>query len=135
MLVIFVLISLPVIPVLCQFLGLQVISLGDCVRSGFTDSFRILVDPYRYLEYPEFLYLVLFLTVLTVISFLWSTVFSYTARQKHKLRSVICITNVSKCSPPWYWHEKKPLFKGFSRLDGGAYGTRTRDLLRDREAR
>ena len=32
-------------------------------------------------------------------------------------------------------YEKKPLFKGFSYLDGGAYGTRTRDLLRDREAR
>ena len=45
------------------------------------------------------------------------------------------ITNVSKCSTPWQKHEKKPLFKGFSRLDGGAYGTRTRDLLRDREAR
>ena len=30
---------------------------------------------------------------------------------------------------------KKAFIQGFSFLDGGAYGTRTRDLLRDREAR
>ena len=30
---------------------------------------------------------------------------------------------------------KKPLFSDFILSDGGAYGTRTRDLLRDREAR
>ena len=96
MLIVFVVISIMIIPLLCLFLGLQVISLGDYVRSGFADNFRIITDPSRYLEYPEFLYLVLFLTVLTVISFLWSTLFSYDARQKHKLRSVICITNVSQ---------------------------------------
>ena len=70
----------------------------------------MITDVERYGEYPDFLYLVVAL-------------------------SAICITNISKRSTPWQKHEKKPLFKGFTRLDGGAYGTRTRDLLRDREAR
>ena len=86
MLLLFALISIVIIPLLCLFLGLQVISLGDYVRSGFTERFRIITDPYRYLEYPEFLYLVLFLTLMILLSFLWNTLFSYNARQKHKIR-------------------------------------------------
>ena len=39
------------------------------------------------------------------------------------------ITNVSKCVPPRYRHEKKPLFKGFSRLDGGAYAKKNTERL------
>ena len=86
MLLIFAVISIVIIPFLCLFLGLQVISLGDCVRSGFTDRFRILLDYTRYRDYPEFLYLILFLSLMTTVSFLWNALFSYNARQKHKYR-------------------------------------------------
>ena len=86
MLLIFALISITIIPMLCMFLGLQVISLGDYVRSGFSDRFRIITDPSRYRDYPEFLYLVLFLSLMTVASFLWNALFSYNARQKYKHR-------------------------------------------------
>ncbi len=86
MLLIFALISIAIIPFLCLFLGLQVISLGDYVRSGFADRFRILLDYTRYRDYPEFLYLILFLSLMTIVSFLWNALFSYDARQKHKHR-------------------------------------------------
>ena len=86
MLLIFIVVSIVIIPLLCLFLGLQVISLGDYVRSGFTDRFRILLDYTRYRDYPEFLYLILFLSLMTIISFLWNALFSYNARQKHKHR-------------------------------------------------
>ena len=42
--------------------------------------------------------------------------------------------NVVKMSSKCRHKNKSPLFKGLNRY-GGAYGTRTRDLLRDREAR
>ena len=86
MLLLFALISVVIIPLLCLFLGLQVISLGDYVKAGFTDRYRILMDYTRYREYPEFLYLILVLSLVTVISFLWNTLFSYNARQKYKHR-------------------------------------------------
>ncbi len=86
MLLFFAVISVVIIPLLCLFLGLQVISLGDYVRSGFTERFNILLDYTRYKEYPEFLYLILFLSLMTIVSFLWNALFSYNARQKHKHR-------------------------------------------------
>ena len=86
MLLIFAVISIVIIPLLCLFLGLQVISLGDYVKEGFTEPFRILTDISRYRENPEFFYLILFLSLMTVVSFLWNALFSYSARQKHKRR-------------------------------------------------
>lgn len=88
MLLIFIVVSIMIIPFLCLFLGLQVISLGDYFRSGFNDRFRILLDYTRYRDYPEFLYLILFLSLMTIVSFLWNALFSYNARQKHKIRSL-----------------------------------------------
>jgi len=113
MLIVFVVISIMIIPLLCLFLGLQMISLGDYVRSGFADNFRIITDLSRYLEYPEFLYLVLFLTVLTVISFLWNTLFSYNARQKYKLR-LLTPEERKRVSHLAWTHEAK---KGTTRIE------------------
>lgn len=76
MLFIFALLSIIAIPILYFFLGLQVISLGDYVRSGFEKEFRIIADIERYGEYPDFLYLVIALSVITIGSFLWKVIFS-----------------------------------------------------------
>ena len=80
MLFIFVLLSIVAIPILYFFLGLQVISLGDYVRSGFEKEFRIITEIGRYGEYPDFLYLVIALSTITIGSFLWRAIFSYNAR-------------------------------------------------------
>lgn len=86
MLFIFVLLSIIAIPILYFFLGLQVISLGDYVRSGFEKEFRIITDIGRYGEYPDFLYLVIALSTITIGSFLWRAIFSYNARTRYKTR-------------------------------------------------
>jgi len=86
MVLIFVLLSVVVIPILYFFLGLQVISLGDYVRSGFKKQFRIITDIGRYGEYPDFLYLVIALSAITIGSFLWKAIFSYDARTRYKTR-------------------------------------------------
>ena len=113
MLLIFALISIVIIPLLCLFLGLQVISLGDYVRSGFTDRFRIITDLSRYHDYPEFLYLVLFLSLMTVVSFLWNALFSYNARQKHKHR-LLTMEERKRVSHLAWIHEAK---KGTTRIE------------------
>lgn len=84
--IVFVLISVLIIPMLYLFAGLQIISLGDYVRSGFTDKFRIIFDLNRYREYPEFLFLIVLLAGLTVISFVWNVLFSRASREKRKIR-------------------------------------------------
>ena len=86
MLFIFVLLSIVAIPILYFFLGLQVISLGDYVRSGFEKEFRIITEIGRYGEYPDFLYLVIALSTITIGSFLWRAIFSYNARTRYKTR-------------------------------------------------
>ena len=85
---IFVILSVLIITALCLFLGLQIISLGDFVRSGFEEEFRIIFDIGRYKEYPEFLFPVLTLSLLTIVSFLMNTVFSASARARRKVRSL-----------------------------------------------
>ena len=89
MLLIFIVVSIAIIPILYLFLGLQVISLGDYVKAEFAEGFRIITDIARYREYPEFLYLILFLCILTIVSFLWNTLFSYNARQKKGIPSCL----------------------------------------------
>ena len=86
--IVFILLSVLIIPTLCLFLGLQIISLGDFVRSGFEEEFRIIFDIGRYKEYPEFLFPVLALSLLTIVSFLMNTVFSVNARARRKVRSL-----------------------------------------------
>ena len=113
MLLIFVVISILIIPLLCLFLGLQVISLGDYVKSGFTDRFRIITDPSRYYDYPEFLYLILFLSLMTVVSFLWNALFSYNARQKQKIR-FLTMEERKRVSHLAWIHEAK---KGTTRIE------------------
>ncbi len=113
MLLIFALISIMIIPLLCLFLGLQVISLGDYVKAGFTERFRIITDITRYKEYPEFLYLILFLSLMTVVSFLWNTLFSYNARQKHKHR-FMTLEERKRVSHLAWIHEAK---KGTTRIE------------------
>ncbi len=88
MYILFVLISVLIIPILYLFLGLQVISLGDFVRSGFEHEFRIIFDINRYKEYPDFLFPVLVLAALTVASFLMSTVLSSRTRAQRKVKSL-----------------------------------------------
>lgn len=88
MYIVFVLLSVLIIPILYLFLGLQIISLGDFVRSGFEHEFRIIFDISRYKEYPDFLFPVLALAVLTVVSFLMGTVLSSKARAQRKVRSL-----------------------------------------------
>ena len=88
MYIVFVLLSVLIIPILYLFLGLQIISLGDFVRSGFEHEFRIIFDISRYKEYPDFLFPVLALTVLTVVSFLMNTVLSSKSRAQGKVRSL-----------------------------------------------
>ena len=86
--IVFILLSVLIIPALCLFLGLQIISLGEFVRSGFEEEFRIIFDINRYKEYPEFLFPVLALSLLTIVSFLMNTVFSANARASRKIRSL-----------------------------------------------
>ncbi|MBR0418180.1 MAG: type IV secretory system conjugative DNA transfer family protein [Erysipelotrichaceae bacterium] len=88
MYIVFIMLSVIIIPILYLFLGLQIISLGDFVRSGFEQEFRIIFDISRYKEYPDFLFSVLALAVLTVVSFLTSTVLSSRARAQRKVRSL-----------------------------------------------
>ncbi|MBR4609669.1 MAG: hypothetical protein IKO38_04390, partial [Erysipelotrichaceae bacterium] len=58
------------------YLGLQLIALGDFVKSGLdVNHLHFVTDPRRYLEYKEYMYLILFLTVLTIFSLLWNTLF------------------------------------------------------------
>ena len=85
---IFIILSVLIIPALCLFLGLQIISLGDIVKSGFEEEFRIIFDISRYKEYPEFLFPVLGLSLLTIVSFLMNTVFSANAKARRKVRSL-----------------------------------------------
>ncbi len=113
MLLIFAVISIVIIPLLCLFLGLQVISLGDYVRSGFNDRFSILLDYTRYRDYPEFLYLILFLSLMTIVSFLWNALFSYNARQKHKHR-FMTLEERKRVSHLAWIHEAK---KGTTRIE------------------
>ena len=113
MLLIFVVVSVALIPILCLFLGLQVISLGDYVKAGFTEPYRIITDISRYREYPEFLYLILFLCVLTIVSFLWNTVFSLNARQKRKIR-FMTLEERKRVSHLAWLHEAK---KGTTRIE------------------
>ena len=125
MLLLFALISIAIIPLLCLFLGLQVISLGDYVRSGFEDRFRIITDPSRYRDYPKFLYLVLFLTLLILLSFLWNTLFSYNARQKRKIRFLTLEERRRVSHLAWMYEAKK----GTTRIEfdykGQSKGDRT----------
>lgn len=88
MYIISILLSVLIIPILYLFLGLQIISLGDFVKSGFEEEFRIIFDIGRYKEYPDFLLPVLLLSGLTVVSFLMNTVFSSKARAQRKVRSL-----------------------------------------------
>ena len=113
MLLIFAALSIVIIPILYLFLGLQVISLGDYVKTGFTERFRIITDIARYREYPEFLYLILFLCILTTVSFLWNTLFSYNARQKHK-RRFMTLEERKRVSHLAWRHEAK---KGTTRIE------------------
>lgn len=113
MLLLFTLISILIIPLLCLFLGLQVISLGDYVKAGFTEGFRILLDYTKYREYPEFLYLILVLSLVTVLSFLWNTLFSYNVRQKHKHR-FMTLEERKRVSHLAWIHEAK---KGTTRIE------------------
>ena len=83
-----IILSVIIIPILYLFLGLQVMSLGDFVRSGFEHEFRIIFDISRYREYPDILLPVLALATLTVISFLMNTVLSSKARAQRKVRSL-----------------------------------------------
>ncbi|MBR2788966.1 MAG: type IV secretory system conjugative DNA transfer family protein [Erysipelotrichaceae bacterium] len=88
MYLVFILLSVLIIPILFLFLGLQVISLGDFVKSGFEQEFRIIFDISRYREYPDFLLPVLLLAALTVVSFLMNTVFSSRARAQRKIKTL-----------------------------------------------
>lgn len=84
--IVFVLLSILIIPILCLFLGLQVIALGDFVKSGYEQKFRIIYDIGRYKDYPDFLLSVFVLIGIIMISFLMSMIFSATARSKWKTR-------------------------------------------------
>lgn len=48
---------------------------GDYVRSGYEKEFRMITDVERYGEYPDFLYLVIALSAITIGSFLWKAIF------------------------------------------------------------
>lgn len=113
MLLIFIVVSIAIIPILYLFLGLQVISLGDYVKAGFTERFRIITDIASYREYPEFLYLIMFLSLMTIVSFLWNTLFSYNARQKHK-RRFMTLEERRRVSHLAWIHEAK---KGTTRIE------------------
>lgn len=86
--IVFILMSVLIIPTLCLFLGLQIIALGDFVKSGFEEGFRIIFDIGRYKEYPEFLFSVIGLALITELSFLMNTVFSADVRARRKVRSL-----------------------------------------------
>ncbi len=89
MVILFVILSCILIPILYTYIGLQLIALGDFVKSGFNmDHFRFVTDVRRYLEYKEYMYLIMFLTVLTISSLLWNTLFSARAREKYKVKHI-----------------------------------------------
>ena len=72
MTVIIIFLSLLLIPALYLLLGLHIISLGDYVKSGFQEPFKLLFDISRYKEFPEFVNLIEFLIALMIASFLWA---------------------------------------------------------------
>ena len=123
MVLLFSLISIVIIPLLCLFVGLQVISLGDYFRSGLTDTFRIIFDINRYREYPDFLYLVLFIALMTILLFLWNVLFSKQAKERNKTRfkTLEERRRVSKLS---WTHEAK---KGTQRLEFDHSGNNLQD--------
>jgi len=87
--IIFLILSCLLIPVLYLFLGLQVIALGDFVKSGLDMSqLKIVTDLNRYLEYKEFLYLIIFLIVMTISVMFWNLVFSPKAKEKYKVKHI-----------------------------------------------
>ena len=117
-LVIFVLISMLLIPVLYLFVGLQVISLGDYVRSGFKGEMKLLFDVYRFREYPEFFMLVVFLIGATILIFLANVLFVRSSRNKTKSR-ILSIEERKRVSRITSRHEAK---KGTQRLEFNARG-------------
>ena len=65
MIIVFVIISCILIPIMYLYLGLQLIALGDFVKSGLdVNHLHFVTDPRRYLEYKEYMYLILFLIAL-----------------------------------------------------------------------
>lgn len=89
MIIVFVIISCILIPIMYLYLGLQLIALGDFVKSGLdVNHLHFVTDPRRYLEYKEYMYLILFLTVLTIFSLLWNTLFSEKAKERYKVKHI-----------------------------------------------
>lgn len=109
----FIVLSVLIVPTLYYLLGLQVISLGDFVKSGFEGQWRIIFDFSRYREHPEFFYLIAFLSLMTVTSFLWNALFSISARQKQKIRSLTPEEKKRVSHLAWI-HEAK---KGTTRIE------------------
>lgn len=86
MIYIFIIVSIILIPIVCLFLGLQVIALGDFVKAQFNEPFHLVLDLKRYLEYKEFLVLVLVIIVIAILSLLWNCLFSRNARERYRSR-------------------------------------------------
>ena len=89
MVILFVVLSCILIPILYIFIGLQLIALGDFVKSGYDfNQLHLVTDVRRYLEYREYMYLIIFLILLTISSVLWNTIFSSRARERYKIKHV-----------------------------------------------
>ncbi len=86
--VLFVLFSLVFIPLLYLFLGLQVIALGDFLRSGMEEELKLCLDASRYLEFPQFLKLILFLSLLSLVFFLLELLFPSKGKPRWKCRGM-----------------------------------------------
>ena len=84
--IVFVIVSIILIPIVCLFLGLQVIALGDFVKSQFTKPFAIETNLSRYLDYKEFLWLVITIILVAIFSLLWNSLFSKNARERYRSR-------------------------------------------------
>ena len=84
--ILFLLFSFFFIPLLTCFTGLQLIALGDYVKSEFNEPFQFEFNVFRYLEYKEYMYLIMFITLLAMISIFWTTVFSRRARERYKIK-------------------------------------------------
>lgn len=131
MVFLFVLLSMVLIPFLVFILGLQVIALGDYLKSGFTEPFRFETNFSRYFEYREFLYLAIFIILLSIGSLLWNTIFSSRARERYKVKHLTLFEKRNHSHLASTYEAKKGLQRIEFNSKGNSLGNKTISGLLD----
>lgn len=127
--ILFIIVSIILIAVVCLFLGLQVIALGDFVKAEFTQPFKVVLDLARYWEYKPFLNLVIAIILMAWLSLLYNFLWSKNARERYRSK-VLTKNEKERYSKLATRHIAK---KGTQRLEFDSYGNNLHnDTLRGR---